>query len=66
MRSTPIPKAKPEYILESMPLASSTLGSTIPQPNISSQPLYLHTLHPFASQIVQDTSTSALGSVNGK
>src|SRR5688572_14525749 len=43
-----------------------TLGCTIPDPAISTQPEYLHTLHPLPLQIRQETSTSALGSVKGK
>ena len=64
--STPMPKAKPEYFLLSMPEASSTFGSTMPQPIISSHPVPLHILHPLPLHILQFTSTSALGSVNGK
>src|SRR5210317_1325981 len=66
MRSIPIPKAKPVYFLLSILQSSSTFGSTIPQPNISSQPVYLQTLQPLPPQIVQLTSISALGSVKGK
>ena len=36
-----LPNAKPEYSLESIPQFSSTLGSTIPQPIISNQPVPL-------------------------
>ena len=64
--SIPIPNANPEYSFESIPQDSKTAGSTIPHPKISNHPEYLQTLHPFELQIVQDTSTSALGSVNGK
>src|SRR5690554_1192544 len=66
IRSIPIPNANPVYLLLSMLQDSRTLGSTIPQPNISSQPEYLQTLHPLPPQIEQLTSISALGSVNGK
>ena len=66
MRSIPIPKAKPEYFFGSMLQFSRTLGSTIPQPMISSHPEYLHTLHPLPLQIVHHTSSAAEGSVNGK
>ena len=45
-RSTPIPKAKPEYILGSIPTELNTLGSTMPAPNISSQPVPEQTEHP--------------------
>ena len=41
-------------------------GSTMPAPRISSQPVFLQTLHPFPLQMTQAMSTSALGSVNGK
>src|ERR1700761_7293948 len=64
--SIPMPKAKPVYTLLSTPQFSKTLGSTMPQPNISTQPLYLHILQPEPLQIVHDTSISADGSVNGK
>ena len=64
--SIPIPKAKPVYFLLSILHASRTFGCTIPQPNISSQPVYLQTLQPFPPQILQLTSISAEGSVNGK
>src|SRR5262245_41225554 len=62
MRSMPIPKAKPEYFFESILQFSRTFGSTIPQPRISSQPVYLHTLHPLPPQMLHDTSISAEGS----
>src|SRR5690606_19118555 len=66
IRSIPMPKAKPEYFLLSMPQFSNTLGSTMPQPTISTQPDPLHRLHPAPLQIVQEISISAEGSVNGK
>src|SRR5690606_25847620 len=66
IRSIPIPKAKPLYFLLSIPQFSSTLGSTIPQPRISTQPDPLHKLHPAPLHIVQEMSISAEGSVNGK
>src|SRR5580698_1863430 len=66
IRSIPIPKAKPVYFLLSMPQFSSTLGSTMPQPKISTQPVYLHILQPSPLQIVQEMSISADGSVKGK
>jgi len=44
----------------------STLGSTIPQPNISSHPEYLHIGQPLELQMLQETSISADGSVKGK
>ena len=61
-----MPNANPEYFFESIPLASSTLGSTMPQPMISSQPVPLQTLQPLPPQRLHDTSTSADGSVKGK
>ena len=51
--SIPIPKAKPVYFLLSMPQFSKTLGSTMPQPSISTQPVYLHILQPEPPQMVQ-------------
>ncbi len=38
----------------------------MPDPRISSQPVCLHTRQPSPPHITQVTSTSALGSVNGK
>src|ERR1700753_304116 len=64
--SIPIPNSKPVYTLLSMPQFSKTFGSTMPQPKISTQPLYLHILQPAPLQMVHDTSISADGSVNGK
>src|SRR5574344_756777 len=64
-RSTPIPKAYPEYFLLSILQRSKTLLSTIPQPITSSHPVYLQRLHPFPLQL-HDTSISAEGSVKGK
>ena len=66
IRSTPIPKANPEYFLLSIPQFSSTFGSTIPHPKISRNPEYLQTLQPLLLQTEHETSTSALGSVKGK
>ena len=66
MRSTPMPKAKPEYTLLSMPHISSTLGFTMPQPSTSIQPVPLQTRQPLPWQLKQVKSTSALGSVKGK
>ena len=66
MRSIPMPNANPLYFLESRPQLSSTFGSTIPQPKISTQPLYLQMLQPLPLQMLHEISTSALGSVNGK
>ena len=37
----------------------------MPQPIISTQPLFLHNWHPFPLQILQETSISAEGSVKG-
>ena len=64
--STPIPNAKPVYLLLSMPQFSSTVGCTIPQPKISTQPVCLQMRQPLPSQIKQLISISALGSVKGK
>src|ERR1700744_2885258 len=64
--SMPIPNAKPVYFLLSMPQFSNTLGSTMPQPKISTQPVYLHILQPAPLQMVHEISISADGSVNGK
>src|ERR1700712_1675663 len=64
--SIPMPKAKPVYFLLSMLQFSKTLGSTIPQPKISTHPVYLHMLQPLPLQMVQEISISADGSVNGK
>src|ERR1700743_1607798 len=64
--SIPMPKAKPVYFLLSILQFSKTFGSTMPQPNISTQPVYLHRLQPNPPQMVQLTSISADGSVKGK
>src|SRR3569623_250716 len=64
--SIPIPKAKPVYFLLSMLQFSKTFGSTMPQPKISTQPVYLHILQPGPPHMVQLMSISADGSVNGK
>ena len=66
MRSMPMPKAKPEYFSGSMLQFFSTSGSTMPEPPISTQPLYLQILQPAPLQIRHEISISALGSVNGK
>ena len=66
MRSTPSPKAYPVYNLLSIPHCSSTLGSTIPHPRISTHPVCLQKPHPLPPQIWHEISISALGSVNGK
>src|SRR3954471_1426979 len=66
IRSMPMPKAKPVYFLESILQLSSTLGSTMPQPRISTQPVCLQTLQPVPPHIMHVTSISADGSVNGK
>ena len=65
-RSIPMPKANPEYFLESMPFISSTLGFTMPAPSTSIQPVPLHSEQPLPPQAKQETSTSTLGSVKGK
>jgi len=51
--STPMPKAYPLYFLLSMPLASSTLGSTMPQPRISTHPVCLQNAHSHAKCLEQ-------------
>src|SRR5579864_2399806 len=75
MRSAPIPNAKPDTFFGSYPLSftnSNTLGSTMPQPRISIQPVVLQGRHgsvprlPLPPQMKQLTIISALGSVNGK
>ena len=66
MRSSPMPKAKPEYFWLSMPHISSTLGFTMPQPSTSTQPVSLQMRQPLPWQAEQVRSTSALGSVKGK
>ena len=66
MRSMPRPKAKPLYLVLSMPQFSNTLGSTMPQPRISTQPVCLQRLQPAPPQMLQEISISAEGSVNGK
>src|SRR5690554_163455 len=66
MRSIPIPKAYPEYISLSILQFLSTLGSTIPHPSISTQPVCLQNGHPLPPHILHEISISALGSVNGK
>ena len=65
-RSIPIPKAKPVYLLGSILQFCKTLGCTMPQPKISTQPVFLQILQPTPPQIKQLTSISALGSVKGK
>ena len=78
MRSTPMPKAKPEIFAglyassaglilrrASVTLAK-TAGSTIPQPSSSIQPDCLHLRHPEPAQKMHEICTSALGSVKGK
>src|SRR5688572_30573118 len=65
-RSIPIPKANPEYLAGSILQFWSTFGCTIPQPRISTQPVFLQILQPSPPHIKQLTSISALGSVNGK
>src|ERR1700750_2518813 len=71
MRSTPMPKAKPETFFGSCPGCSSatkpkTAGSTMPQPSSSIQPECLHLRQPLPPQKMQEICTSALGSVKGK
>src|SRR5205823_8230083 len=76
IRSMPMPNAKPCTRSGSYPLSAtkpSTLGSTIPAPRISIQPEPLQSGSrepsdsvPLPPQRKHDTSTSTLGSVNGK
>jgi len=66
IRSMPIPNAKPCHSSVSSPAIASTFWSTSPAPRISIQPECLHTTQPAPSHRKQDTSTSTLGSVNGK
>src|SRR6202035_5318006 len=77
IRSTPMPKAKPEIFSGSYPLRltkSKTFGSTMPQPSISIHPVCLHGRHgalslprlPLPPHTKHDTNISALGSVKGK
>src|SRR5262249_34498136 len=65
-RSMPQPNAKPVHSLGSRPKFSNTRGSTIPEPPISSQPVYLHVRQPSPPQTPHETSGSIDGSVNGK
>jgi hypothetical protein len=66
IRSIPIPKAKPVYLSGSILQLLKTAGSTIPQPIISTQPVYLQMLQPSPPQSEQEMSISAEGSVKGK
>ena len=66
MRSTPMPKAKPVYFSGSMPLAMRMLGSHMPQPRISTQPVCLQMLQPLPPQMLHEMSISAEVSVKGK
>ena len=54
------------YTFESMPFASSTAGSTMPQPKISTQPVCLQKPQPSPPQMLHEMSISAEGSVKGK
>ena len=64
--SIPIPNARPEYSSGSIPQFSRTTLLTIPPPKTSIQPVPLQSLHPSPPHSQQVTSTSTLGSVNGK
>ena len=44
----PKPNAKPVYSSGSMPTASNTFGSTMPQPPSSTHPVREHTVQPVA------------------
>src|SRR5579863_8116989 len=65
MRSIPMPKANPEYIVGSMPLERNTLGCTMPVPSSSIQRVCLHTEHPVV-QKGHEASISNPGSTKGK
>ena len=71
VRSSPIPKAKPEYFVESIPAVSKTFGLTMPHPPHSIQPSDRQVLQSFRFlvsplQTKHFKSNSALGSVKGK
>ena len=71
MRSTPIPKAKPEIFFGSYAgclsaAKANTAGSTIPHPSSSIHPDCFHFRQPLPPQKMQLICTSAEGSVNGK
>src|SRR5699024_11080443 len=66
IRSGPIPKANPVYLSVSYPAISRTFGCTIPAPNISIQPVFLHTEQPSPPHTLHEISISTEGSVNGK
>src|SRR5574344_37651 len=59
--SRPIPNAKPEYSLVSIPQPSRTLLLTTPAPRTSIQPVPLQSLHPHPPHWKQLTSTSTDG-----
>ena len=59
-------KGEAGVLLGSMPQLIRTLGSTMPQPKISIQPLCLQKLQPLPPHTWQLTSTSQEGSVKGK
>ena len=65
-RSMPSPNAKPEYFSGSTLPAASTLGWTMPQPQISIQPVRLHVEQPAPPQMRHWKSSSSPGSTNGK
>ncbi len=62
----PIPNAIPRTRSGSYPPFRRTIGWTIPAPSSSSQPVCLQSRQPTPRQSRQWTSTSTLGSVNGK
>src|ERR1700744_6673722 len=71
MRSTPMPKAKPEIFFGSYAgcfcaAKAKTAGSTMPQPSSSIHPDCLHLRQPRPPQKMQLICTSAEGSVKGK
>lgn len=61
-----MPNAYPVYMEGSIPQASSTAGSTMPHPSISTHPVPLQNEQPLPPHRLQEMSISALGSVNGK
>src|ERR1700687_4368291 len=72
IRSTPMPNANPLTFPASESKKPETLGSTMPQPSSSIQPLALQlgqrppSRYPLPPQKIQLICTSALGSVKGK
>lgn len=65
MRSTPRPKANPEYFFASILTHSKTFGWTSPAPPISISRVFLQIEHPVV-QNGHEISISIPGSTNGK